>query len=316
MGKDKIKTHASKEAMRYNDEESVIQRGPAEDGTNDFDIRMSGEPDGVLAAKKIVDCIKKTGLCVIEANAPRDLLAAAADEANQLWEDGSFQPPLKVHDDRSMLEAKAWRQALQDEEKIVWIRPPKQGDEAGQVNCPALRVLASNLSEFGSGLGQLIEKETGASFDRHGHSLLSCYTGDRQYALHVDNPHGNDDDDDDEDGPIDNGLRITAVYFLNLDPESDAGGLDVYLTDPKETPSSSSAAKSAPKFRVNGKADTLVFFRSETMAHQVIQTKGKAKYFCLSMWYINGKAQNEMGKKLVNAFNRKNKEEKDDSDVD
>merc|ERR1712187_998482 len=76
---------------------------------------------------------------------------------------------------------------------------------------------------------------------------LSCYTGDRQYTLHIDNPHG--DEDDDAAYP-DNGMRMTVTYYINLNwnptEGSSKGGLDVFLTDPKDKPSSGSSAKNAP----------------------------------------------------------------------
>lgn len=65
-------------------------------------------------------------------------MRAAHDEAEALWEDGEFKPPIRVHDDRSMLEGQLWSHALQaflldhtpiaspvsgqDVEKSVWIR--------------------------------------------------------------------------------------------------------------------------------------------------------------------------------------------------
>ena len=94
-------------------------------------------------------------------------------------------------------------------------------------------------------------------FDRIGHVMLSCYTGDRQYTLHLDNPHGEEEDE----GLPDNGIRLTATYFLNphWDPaEGCQGGLDMFLTNPKETPASASSAKQAPKLRIAPHADTLV----------------------------------------------------------
>ncbi|CAE8674531.1 unnamed protein product, partial [Polarella glacialis] len=185
--KEKIKTTASKEAMRWCDEvqEGGIERGPSDSG-NDFDIRMSEEPDGVLAAQKIVDILRQRGVCLIEANAPLELIRAAHDEAESLLEEGEFKPPMRVHDDRSMLEAQLWSQALQDEEKAVWIRE----SESKAVHLKnALKLLGKNMADFCGGLGPLLEKDLGVSFDRIGQAMLTCYTGERQYALHIDNPH-------------------------------------------------------------------------------------------------------------------------------
>lgn len=298
MGKEKIKTVASKEPVRWaEDGEAPIARGPTEYG-NDFDIRMSQEPDGVKAAKKVVGVLKERGVCLCEANAPAELLSAACDEAEQLWEDGHFSPPLRVSDDRSMLEARLWSQALVDEEKVVWLR--NQDNKATQM-MNALKILAKNIADFGGGLASELKKEAGVEFNRYGHAMLSCYTGDRQYTLHLDNAHG--DDDDDQQGVPDNGMRLTCTYFINVhwDPAegSQAGGLDVHLTDPKVRPESMAAARRAPKLRVAPHADTLVLLLSEHMAHQVIRTTGNTKWFAITVWSLNADAMQQVTRKML-----------------
>ncbi|CAL1142699.1 unnamed protein product [Cladocopium goreaui] len=112
----------------------------------------------------------------------------------------------------------------------------------------------------------------------------SCYTGNRSYALHIDNPHKSG-------GPMDlpdNGLRVTLVYYINphWDPDSgyNGGGLDVFLTDPNSAPPSASTARKAPKLRIAPHADTLAIFLAERMAHQVVETMGKERMYCLTMW--------------------------------
>jgi len=312
MGKTKIKTHASNEAMRWADDAAdVIARGPSENG-NIFDVSMSEEADGMVAAKKIVDAIKKQGICVTQANAPHDLLMAAYEEAESLWDDGLFGPPLRVYDDRSMLEAQLWNQALVDEQKVVWLKDT-EAKGAHMVN--ALRLLAKNMADFGGGLGELLSKEVGVSFDRYGHAMLSCYTGDRQYKLHLDNPHG---DEEDDEGPIDNGMRLTMAYYINpmWKPAEGKveGGLDVYLSDPTSAPSSAGAAKKSPKFRIAPQGDTLSIFLSERMAHEVLPTKGNTKWFCLTMWCLDGKAMQQMSRKLVERNRRRNAKDSDDED--
>ena len=66
---------------------------------------------------------------------------AAHDEAEALWEDGEFKPPIRVHDDRSMLEGQLWSHALQDVEKSVWIRGPAGIPSAFEVELHAMYVL-------------------------------------------------------------------------------------------------------------------------------------------------------------------------------
>jgi len=310
MGKEKFKTHASNEAMRWQDDGGAAEptQGPSEEG-NVFDIRMRDEADGLAAAKKIVAFIKEKGHCVVEANAPQALLEAAHYEAEQLWEDSKFGPPLRVSDDRSYLEAQMWHQVLKDEEKIFWVK-----QESGE-STNALKLLAQNMSDFAGGLGELLRKELSLEFDRIGQPMLSCYTGDRQYAFHLDNPHGGDESEEEEKGTPDNGIRLTATYYLNphWDPKSgNHGGLDMFLTNPKETPSPSKA-KEGPKLRIAPHADTLVLYLSERMAHQIVETKGEDKWFALNLWCLNGGAMQSMAKKIVA---RRNKANKQDSDSD
>jgi len=315
MPKTKIKTKASKEAMRWADDGEVgeFAQEPGPQG-NKFDIRMENEEDGTLAAKKIVGKLKERGVCLVQANAAQQLVMAAQDEAEGLWEDGEFTPPLRVHDDRSMLEAPLWQQALSDEEKVFWIRPNKDGQAKKAAATNALRALSEKLGEFGGGLSELIQKELGMGYDRFGHGMLSCYTGDQTYSLHLDNCHG---DEDDEEAFPDNGMRLTLVYFINMywNPikRDNGGGLDVYLTDPKEAPSSASSVKSAKVLRIAPHADTLALFLSERVAHRVIETKGDQKWFCLTMWCLQGEVMSRAMRKL---HARQARRDEDSDDVD
>lgn len=305
--KEKIKTKASTEPMRWaaDGAEGSIIRGPTDEG-NCFDIRMADEPDGVLAAEKIAKVLQERGVCLIQANAPVDLLAAAHEEAESLWEDGEFKAPLRVHDDRSMIEAQLWGQALTDEDKVVWIR---DGESKSVKLKNALKLLSRNLADFGGGIGPLLEKDMGIQFDRLGQAMLSCYTGDKNYSLHIDNPHAGS-----EGSLPDNGMRLSATYFINMnwDPRSGSeGGLDLYMSSPSETPSSAQSAKKAPKMRVAPHADTLVLYLSERMAHQVIATTGKTRWFALNLWCLNGAAMQQMTKKFL-AMRQAPKEDSDD----
>jgi len=309
MPKQKIQTTASDEPARLSGgAEGEIQVGPGPEG-NAFDVRMGQEPDGKKAAEKIIERLGEVGVAVIEANAPRDLLAAACDEAETLWEDGHFGAPFQVSNTRSMMEAKLWHQALADEEKVFWIK----GDPKSEPKINALRLLAKNLGDFAGGIGSKLASDFGIEFDRFGASMLSCYTGDRQYNLHIDNPHG---DEDDDAAIPDNGMRMTVTYYINLNwnptEGSNQGGMDVFLTDPKDKPSSGSSAKNAPRLRVAPHADTLLIFFSERMAHQVISTKGKDKWFALTMWCLNGQAMQQMVQKLQRMGKPDKNEDSDD----
>ncbi|CAJ1344651.1 unnamed protein product [Effrenium voratum] len=304
--KEKVKTKASKEAMRWADDESLgpLERKPTEAG-NDFDVRMQDEPDGMLAAEKIAKVLKQTGFCLVQANAPLQLVSTAFEEAESLWEDGEFKAPLRVHDDRSLLEAQLWSHALQDVEKSVWIR---DGESKAIQLKNALKLLGRNMGDFCAGLGPLLEKELGVTFDRLGQPLLTCYTGDRQHQVHIDNPHN-------EEGTLpDNGMRLSCTYYINphWDPdEGEQGGLDIFITDPSSAPSSASSARKCPRVRVAPHGDTLVLHLSERIAHRVVPTSGKERWYALQLWGLHGESMQQMSRKLL-AMRQPAKEDSDD----
>eukprot|EP00927_Polykrikos_kofoidii_P050900 TRINITY_DN44744_c0_g1_i1.p1 TRINITY_DN44744_c0_g1~~TRINITY_DN44744_c0_g1_i1.p1 ORF type:complete len:347 (+),score=55.64 TRINITY_DN44744_c0_g1_i1:132-1172(+) len=329
--KGKIRTTASGEAMRWaGGTNSAIHRQPRING-NDFDVRMVDEPDGVAASKKIAGFIKRNGICLVLANAPEELLVAANEEAELLWQDSEFSQPFQVHDDRGMLEARCWRDSLQDEEKVVWIKTSGVVDDKKLTQANALKLLAKNMTDFAIGLGSQLALEVGVSFDRLGCPMLSCYTGDREYGLHIDNPHGNCDTVESGDaarqrGLPDNSMRLTLTYYLNtqwsLDEDSTdtsaccAGGLDVHLTDPASRPADAGAAKAAPRLRIAPHSDTLAIFLSDRMAHQVIATQGREhRWYCITLWCYWGDAMKVLPRKLAEMEQqRRATDEEGDSD--
>mmetsp|Transcript_109177 Transcript_109177/g.216772 ORF Transcript_109177/g.216772 Transcript_109177/m.216772 type:complete len:327 (+) Transcript_109177:92-1072(+) len=320
----KIKTKASKEAMRWGADDGSTSAELAQQpglGGNDFDVLMQHEADGVLAAKKIVAKLKERGVCLCQANAPQQLVVAAYDEAESLWEEGNFVPPLRVHDDASLLESRLWRPALQDEDRVYWVKGSPEGGEAtagtAALATNALRLLAGNLKDFGAGLNDQLQSQLGLSFNRLGQTMLSCYTGDRTYALHLDNCHGSEDEDGGSVLP-DNGLRLTLVYYINLywDPETgyNGGGLDVHLTDPSKTPESAAAARGTRALRIAPHADTLAIFLSDRMAHRVVETKGTDPRFCLTLWCLDGEIMQKAARTLNTM--RVAQRQTDDSDAE
>eukprot|EP00931_Biecheleriopsis_adriatica_P103775 TRINITY_DN78571_c0_g1_i1.p1 TRINITY_DN78571_c0_g1~~TRINITY_DN78571_c0_g1_i1.p1 ORF type:complete len:325 (-),score=77.55 TRINITY_DN78571_c0_g1_i1:103-1041(-) len=282
MGKKRIQTTASGEAVRIADDKDLgIEQGPGPEG-NKFDVFMQEENDGVVAAEKIVRRLKARGVCLCEANAPFDILTEAFDEAESLWQAGEFGPPMQVYDQDSQFEATLWQQVLyQDEQKVLWM---SEESASSRRKMDALKLLSQNMLEFARGLGDSLAQETGIAFTHSWNAMLSCYTGSKSYTLHIDNPHKSGG----ETALPDNGLRLTLVYWINphWDPETNynGGGLDVFLTDPRLAPSSASTARKASKLRIAPHADTLAIFLSERMAHQVIETKGKERWYCLTMW--------------------------------
>lgn len=289
-----IHTRASDGKMRWcdDDREGAIERGPGEHG-NEFDVLMSEETDGVEAAEKIVDVLEQRGVCVCEANAPVDLLSQAFDEAEALWEAGVFGPPMRVFDQEGEQEAQVWKEVLyQDETKVLWINP-EESESRVTHRTKALTRLSENMLEFCRGMSEILHRKMGISFTHLWNAMVSCYTGDRSYSVHIDNPHGGED----ESGRLpDNGLRLTLCYYINPHwaPEYDnnGGGLDVFLTDPRTTPLSAASARRLKKLRIAPHADTLVLFLPERMAHQVISTRGKERNFCMTMWCYDQEVMN------------------------
>jgi len=272
-----LKSKVCSGKTRWTDSQEIpLLRKPGIEG-NEFDILMGGEPDGALAARKIADIIKERGVCLVEANAPSDLLCAAYEEAEKMYKAGEFAPPMQDFG-ASDVEMMMWQRVLfQDESKVKWI-----DDDLEKMQ--ALRVLSTNMRDFAGGLSEFLGKKLGISWDNMWDGMLTCYTGDRTYSFHLDNPNMPAD----ENSLPDNGLRLTVAYFINphWSPEDNynGGGLDLYLSDPSGPPTSLASASKAKRIRVAPHADTLVCFPSQRMAHQVITTKGRDLWFCLWLW--------------------------------
>jgi len=285
MGKIKP-SHLSNERMRMNTQEGAIAQGPGECG-NEFHIQMQEHRNGPACIRQVVRHFKESGFCTVEANAPMELLSAAHQEAEGLWKDGAFGPPWQVFDDSSRIEAQLWHPAMPDEDKVCWLR-----NETPNRPMTALKALQKNMSDFSTSLIERLNQEMGVQYDCFWDAMLSCYTGDRRYDCHIDNPHqGN------EGGYPDNGMRLSMIYYINphWEPSGDnGGGLDIYLTDPSGAPTSMSGAKKAPRFRVAPHADTLVLMLSQRMAHQVVPTKDKKRWYCLTLWCFEGKTLDSM----------------------
>merc|ERR1719324_1364300 len=108
----------------------------------------------------IANIIKRKGYCVVEANAPHDLLEAAYEEAEE------FDAPIKIGCDRELAQARVWARALRDEEKVLRVKN-------------ALKLLSDNMRDFGGGLLQYLQQGLGLKFDNNSMPMVSCYNGDR-----------------------------------------------------------------------------------------------------------------------------------------
>ncbi|CAE8583450.1 unnamed protein product [Polarella glacialis] len=313
MGKKRLQTTASTEAVRIAvDKEGGIAQGPGNEG-NVFDVHMQAETDGLVASQKIVDVLKDRGVCLCEANAPHDLLSQAFEEAETLWQAGEFGPPMQVFDQDSQFEAQLWQEVLyKDEPKVLWM---SEEASSSSRKMDSLKLLSQNMLDFAKGLGDTLAQETGISFTHTWNAMLSCYSGSKSYELHVDNPHACSDR-----GLPDNGLRMTLCYYINphWDPDSgsNGGGLDVFLTDPRIAPSSAAAARKSKKLRIAPHADTLAIFLSERMGHQVVETTGRERWFCLTMWCFDQLAMSDFVPKVSQVQQQALAADRSDDDYD
>merc|ERR1711879_24823 len=144
-------------------------------------------------------------------------------------------------------------------------------------------------------MGERVGQETGVKYDCFWDAMLSCYTGEKQYDCHIDNPHQS------LSTYPDNGMRLTMMYYINphWDPKyNNEGGLDIYLTDPSKPADCAAEAKKAPKLRVAPHSDTLVLFLSERMTHQVVKTRSKNRWYCLTLWCFEGRELEQMHRRL------------------
>eukprot|EP00930_Biecheleria_cincta_P097673 TRINITY_DN89378_c0_g1_i1.p1 TRINITY_DN89378_c0_g1~~TRINITY_DN89378_c0_g1_i1.p1 ORF type:complete len:318 (+),score=58.96 TRINITY_DN89378_c0_g1_i1:44-997(+) len=316
MGKKRLQTVASGEAARLGEDKSAagsLEQGPGPDG-NEFDIHMQDELDGVVAAQKVVRLLKTRGVALIEANAPHELLCQAFDEAEALWKGGDFGAPIKAHDQGTHLEAQLWNSTVyQDEQKVFWVAEEVENSKR---EMEALLLLSNNMMQFANGLGDELKEQLGMEFSHCAKSMLTCYTGNRSFNLHIDNPHLGGA----QNALPDNGMKVTCCYYLNphWDPDSgyNGGGLDVFLTDPGLAPESTSVARKAPRLRVAPHADTLVVFTSERMAHQVVETQGKDRWFCLTVWCYDQDIMSRFGSSVIERarYNFGQQAESDDDD--
>eukprot|EP00411_Alexandrium_monilatum_P081428 CAMPEP_0175625298 /NCGR_PEP_ID=MMETSP0096-20121207/70395_1 /TAXON_ID=311494 /ORGANISM="Alexandrium monilatum, Strain CCMP3105" /LENGTH=681 /DNA_ID=CAMNT_0016930627 /DNA_START=110 /DNA_END=2153 /DNA_ORIENTATION=- len=233
-------------------QQPAVELGPDEGG-NHFDVELGAESSMHSALEKLVDALARRGVCTCEANSPLELLRSAYDEASALWEAGEFEPPCSHMDSRP--EEKIWHDALfQSEDVVHWVRE----DTRGRFETPSLQILSENMWCLCRLMAEELQHQMGIAYTHLWSAMLSCYHGDKTYSLHLDNPNGV------EAGIPDNGLRLSMCYYLSPywvpgpSPVSNcAGGLDVHLTEPWETPSSLAVARRAPVMRIAPHADTL-----------------------------------------------------------
>merc|ERR1712176_917344 len=113
-----LRKKISNEETCLKNEPSRVERCPGPNG-NPFDAAITGVSGH--AAMEVAGVLKKQGVCVCEGNMSFELLSAAFNEAEMLWNTGGFVPPMQDMG-ATELEACIWQQVLyEDEKKVFWV---------------------------------------------------------------------------------------------------------------------------------------------------------------------------------------------------
>lgn len=230
-----------------------------------YDVQLVGHRS-VETAQVVVNKLKERGVCVIKAGADRSFQRAVHMEAKQLWDAGAYTSASKGSPSTpggSEIQFNA------RDDKVICLSSAVM-DALGK-KAQALKVLDTQLGDFGWGVHKLLEEQLGLTLTKRTPGMLSCYDGktvpDAQYGFHVDNPYLTNM------GVPDDGRRLTLVYYIADGPwdvEQDGGALQVCLSDPRRAPSSTAEALTHDLFTVAPEGDTLVVFFSHTMFHAVL----------------------------------------------
>lgn len=246
-----------------------------------YDVQLVGHRS-VETAQVVVNKLKERGVCVIKAGADRSFQRAVHMEAKQLWDAGAYTSASKGSPSTpggSEIQFNA------RDDKVICLSSAVM-DALGK-KAQALKVLDTQLGDFGWGVHKLLEEQLGLTLTKRTPGMLSCYDGktvpDAQYGFHVDNPYLTNM------GVPDDGRRLTLVYYIADGPwdvEQDGGALQVCLSDPRRAPSSTAEALTHDLFTVAPEGDTLVVFFSHTMFHAVLPVSGTKPRFALSTWFM------------------------------
>jgi len=246
-----------------------------------YDVQLVGHRS-VETAQVVVSKLKERGVCIIKAGADRSFQRAVHMEAKQLWDAGAYTSASKGSPSTpggSDIQFNA------RDDKVICLSSAVM-DALGK-KAQALKVLDTQLGDFGWGVHKLLEEQLGLTLTKRTPGMLSCYDGktvpDAQYGFHVDNPYLTNM------GVPDDGRRLTLVYYIADGPwdvEKDGGALQVCLSDPRRAPSSTAEALTHDLFTVAPEGDTLVAFFSHTMFHAVLPVSGTKPRFALSTWFM------------------------------
>lgn len=245
-----------------------------------FDVTLRGERS-IENAQRIVDVLKKRGVCVVRAGAEKVFHRALALESQTLWESGEFGEaqkgrPISPGSEQIHFDVR--------DDRVVWLT--SEWVQKNERRCKALKVLDGQLEAFGFGLKQLLEDQLGLTLQKRTCGMLACYAGDASpgahYDFHIDNPYQTQMEVPDDK------RRLTVVYYINDGPwdvHTDGGALQVCLATPTKAPRTASEALLAEKLTIAPECDTMAVFFSHTMYHAVLPVVSRRRRFALSAWF-------------------------------
>lgn len=246
-----------------------------------FDVTLSGSRS-VENAQKVVDVLKERGVCVIKASAEKQFQRACFVESKLLWETNGFMDakkgkPEHVGSDSIRFDSR--------DDKVAWFTKAFVAEH--ERNIKALKVLDSQLQDFGFGIAKLLEEQLGLTITTRTPAMLACYAGDAvdqpRYDYHMDNPYQTNMQVPDDK------RRLTLLYYVSDGPwdvHKDGGALQVALSNPRRPPKTTAEALQHDKITIAPESDTLVLFFSHTMYHAVLPVTSKTRRrFAMSTWF-------------------------------
>lgn len=245
-----------------------------------IDVSLTGTRS-VQNAQRVIDVLKERGVCVIKAGAEKAFQRGVLIESKLLWDTNKFLEAKKGKPEVPGLDEIRFDTR---DDKVVWMTKAWLTEHEKQSK--ALKVLDSQLTDFGWGLAKLIEEQLGLTLSSRTPGMLSCYAGDEvdgpRYDYHMDNPYQT------SMGTPDDKRRLTVIYYVSDGPwdvHADGGALQVALSDPRRPPKTTAEALQHDKLTIAPDADTLVVFFSHTMYHAVLPVLSKRRRFALSTWF-------------------------------
>lgn len=245
-----------------------------------IDVMLTGTRS-VDIAQRVVDVLKNRGVCVLKAGAEKAFQRALWVESKLLWDTDGF---MEAQKGQPVSHGSTEVTFSPRDDKVLWMTKDFLTQHEKQTK--ALKVLDSQLTDFGMGLAKLLEAQLGLTLSNRTPGMVACYDGEvvdgPRYDYHMDNPYQT------QMGTPDDKRRITLVYYISDGPwdvRTDGGALQVALGNPRRPPRTTSEALRFEKLTIAPESDTLVCFFSHTMYHAVLPVLSKRKRFAMSTWF-------------------------------